>query len=147
MSSKIDTLPWRLEWDAHLSVGIPELDAEHQHFIQLVNQLNEAIISRKGLDEINTCMRAIVQDATNHFEHEEKLLKACDYPDLSAHARIHGDLLHTLHVITERLEGGCTEYQLIEEGLNIKAALIEHLLYEDSKYRDYFQNNIPHTDS
>ena len=34
---------WRLDWNESLSMYIPEIDAEHQRFIQLVNELNEAI--------------------------------------------------------------------------------------------------------
>ena len=32
------TAVWRLDWDESLSVGIPEIDAEHQHFIKLINK-------------------------------------------------------------------------------------------------------------
>ena len=42
---------WRLDWDESLSVHIPEIDAEHQHFIRLVNELNEAIAGRMGREK------------------------------------------------------------------------------------------------
>jgi len=46
-----ETPVWRLDWDESLSVHIPEIDAEHQHFIRLVNELNEAIAGRMGREK------------------------------------------------------------------------------------------------
>jgi len=66
---------WWLDWDESLSVYIPEIDAEHQHFIRLVNELNEAIIVRMNKKEIKSRMRAILDDALMHFAHEEAAFK------------------------------------------------------------------------
>ena len=38
-----EPFPWVLKWSDQLSVNIPEIDAEHQHFIQLCDEFNEAI--------------------------------------------------------------------------------------------------------
>ena len=42
MSSASDLSPWRLDWDESMSVGITDIDTQHQHFIELVNELNKA---------------------------------------------------------------------------------------------------------
>lgn len=75
MSSPTETSSWRLEWTDELSVSIPEIDAEHQRFIQLVNELNEAIVRRMDVAVIKKCMQAILDDAVTHFPHEEVLFK------------------------------------------------------------------------
>ncbi|ATX80803.1 hypothetical protein Ga0123461_2404 [Mariprofundus aestuarium] len=36
----MDSLPWKIEWSDELSMSNAEIDAEHQHFIKLVNELN-----------------------------------------------------------------------------------------------------------
>ncbi len=129
------SLPWRLEWNDSLSMGIAEIDTEHQHFIKLVNQLNEAIAGRMGMEEIKQRMHAILDDAKAHFAHEEALFKEWSNHDAAAHTQKHEQLTSAFHEIMERFEHGCLECELIDAGLKIKAMLIEHLLTEDMKYR------------
>ncbi|MBI4808251.1 MAG: hemerythrin family protein [Nitrosomonadales bacterium] len=139
MSSRVDSSPWRLEWSDALSVGIPEIDVEHQRFIGLVNELNEAIIGRLDLAVIKNRMQSILEDAAAHFAHEEELFREWGYPEASEHAMKHAQITLALHGIMTRFERGGMEYEWIEAGLKVKEALIEHLLAEDMKYRDYAQ--------
>ncbi len=116
---------------------IPEIDVEHQRFIRLVNELNEAIITRMGVEEIQERMQAILDDAAAHFTHEELLFREWGYPGASGHAEKHEEIMRALREIMGRFEHGGTEYEWIEAGLQVKQALIDHLLTEDMKYRDY----------
>jgi hemerythrin-like metal-binding protein len=137
MSSTADPSPWRLEWNDKLSVCIPEIDAEHQHFIMLVNELNEAIVRRMDVEEIQKRMQAILDDAVAHFTHEEALFMEWGYPAAEEHAEKHAQITLALHEIMGRFEHDGTGYEWIEAGLQVKQALIDHLLTEDMKYRDY----------
>lgn len=128
---------WRLDWNENLSVCIPEIDAEHRHFMQLINELNEAIVGRMGVAQIKNCMHAIIIDAKAHFAHEEALFREWSYPDAEEHAHRHAEIMQALHEIMGYFQHDGLEYELIEAGLKVKAALIEHLLSEDMKYRDY----------
>lgn len=141
MSSPTETSPWRLDWTDELSVCIPEIDAEHRHFIHLVNELSEAIIARMDLGEIKSRVRAILDDAAAHFAHEEALFKEWGYPEAEEHAKKHAQITQVLRVIMAGFEHGRVAYEWIEAGLKVKQALIEHLLAEDMKYRDYCRKN------
>ncbi|MDD4890519.1 MAG: hemerythrin domain-containing protein, partial [Phycisphaerae bacterium] len=116
---------------------IPEIDVEHQRFIRLVNELNEAIIMRLNVEKIRERMQAIVDDAAAHFTHEEVLFREWGYPAAGKHAERHAEIMRTLREIMERFEHDGTEYEWIEAGLQVKQALIDHLLNEDMRYRDY----------
>ena len=137
MSSMSEASPWRLEWSEALSVGIPEIDAEHRQFILLVNQLNEAIIGRMDVDEIKKRMQAILDDAVMHFAHEEYLFREWGYPEADMHAIKHAQAVQALSEIMGKFERGALDYEWIDAGLKVKEALIQHLLKEDMKYRDY----------
>ena len=144
MLSPTDTTPWRLVWTDELSVGIPEIDAEHKHFIMLINELNAAIISRMGIEEIKRCMYAIVDDAVTHFAHEERLFKEWNYPEAAQHALRHAEAIEYFHNLTEGFERSETDFECINAGLKVKQALIGHLLAEDMKYRDFLRKNGKH---
>ncbi len=137
MSSPTETSPWRLEWSDELSVYIPEIDAEHKHFILLVNELNEAIARRMAVEQIKNRMRTILDDAATHFAHEEALFNEWGYPEAGEHAKKHAQITMALREIMGSFEHGGLDCELIEAGLKVKEALIEHLLTEDMKYRDY----------
>lgn len=116
---------------------IPEIDAEHRRFIDLVNYLNEAIVARMDVQVIRRCMQAILDDAAAHFAHEEALFKEWGYPAAGEHAEKHARMILALHEIMGRFKHGGTELEWIQAGLQVKQALIEHLLNEDMKYRGY----------
>ncbi|TNC97614.1 MAG: hemerythrin [Gallionellaceae bacterium] len=138
MSYQANAIPWKLEWSEELSVNIPEIDLEHQHFIALVNQLNEAISQRAELSDIKGCMQAIVNDASAHFAHEEALFAEWHYPAAAEHAQQHTQVLMALNDICARFEIATT-YDWVEAGLKVKYTLVEHLLKEDMQYRDYLR--------
>lgn len=128
---------WRLVWNESLSVNIQEIDFEHQHFIRLVNELNEAIIGRMSKKEIKSRMRAILDDALTHFAHEEALFKEWGYPYAEAHARRHAQIIIFLNEIMGGIDHGKMARGWLEAGLAMKQVLVQHLLNEDLKYRDY----------
>ncbi len=134
---------WRLEWSDELSVGIPEVDREHQAFIGLINELNQAIADRMALAIIRQRMQAILDDAVQHFDHEEALLRQWRYPDADGHAEKHRSLVRELQGIMARFDDRTLEYDWIAAGLQLKDALVEHLLSEDMKYRDFYRSRKP----
>jgi hemerythrin-like metal-binding protein len=131
--------PWRLEWNEGLSVHIPEIDAEHQRFLRLIYELNEAIIGRMDVEEIKKRMRSLLDDAVKHFAHEEALFREWGYSEADEHAIKHEQAIQSLNQIMGHFERGGMDYEWIDAGLKVKEILIGHMLNEDMKYRDYFE--------
>ncbi|WP_018294135.1 bacteriohemerythrin [Mariprofundus ferrooxydans] len=130
---------WQLEWSDKLSVGIDDIDAQHRHFIELINGLNRAILDRMDITEIRRRMQLILDDAAQHFAHEEALFAAWHYPDADEHAKYHRQATTAFMRIMTRLSDNHTESEWIEAGLKVKQLLVAHLVTEDMKYRDYFK--------
>lgn len=138
MTSPNNPMPWRLTWSDALSVGIPEIDAEHKRFIALINALNESIAERMSLSEVRRRMQDILIDAAAHFEHEEIMFREWGYPDAARHAREHAAAIKILNDIMHRIEHSEVDYEWVEAGVHVKELLVSHLLNEDMKYRDYW---------
>ncbi len=135
----METAPiWRLDWDESLSMYIPEIDADHQRFILLVNALNEAIVARMSMEEIKKRMRALQDDAVAHFAHEESLFREWGYPQADEHACLHAEIIQNLQHIMDIFSDSPMPYECIAAGLKVKEVLITHLLTEDTKYRDFY---------
>ena len=133
---------WTIHWNEDLSVGIPEIDQEHQRFISLVNDLNYAIAEREEKAEVERRLRLVVADATTHFEHEERLFAEYGYPDAERHAELHAELNRQLLHILGEFRQSQSSYHWIERGLLIKRLLVEHLLEEDMKYREFMEPRV-----
>jgi hemerythrin-like metal-binding protein len=129
-----ETPIWKIEWSEALSVGIPEIDEDHQRFARLVNELNRSIVNRAQLAEIRHRLQMIIDDAVQHFAHEERLFKEWQYPDAQSHAAIHAEIVKVLQSIMSSSVATRLSAPWIEAGLKIKAVLIEHILKEDAKY-------------
>jgi hemerythrin len=132
---------WKIEWNDRMSVGIPEVDADHKRFIILVNELNRAIVDRMDAGEIRNRLQLILEDAKEHFAHEETLFGQWNYPDTENHAAIHGEILGTLGEIMAKSGSFDLEREWIEAGLAIKDTLINHILAEDMKYADFYRKS------
>jgi hemerythrin len=124
-----------LNWSEELSVGDPEVDAEHQRFIAMVNELNDAISQRKALEKIKKCMNAIIEDAEMHFAHELELFITQGRADVETHRNRHRHTLDALRELISSFDDDTTEYSWIEGGLRVKQILVEHLLEECEDYR------------
>ncbi len=131
--------PWKLVWQDELSVGIAEVDEDHKRFIQLVNDLNEAIAGKKGLTEIRRRMQLIMEDADLHFAHEERLFREWNYPDADDHAAKHEEVRQQCRKILGQFSDQSFETEWIAAGLQVKKILVAHLLTADMKYRDYYR--------
>jgi len=141
MSDINNSSSWYLEWTDELSVFNAKIDAEHQHFIKLVNELNKAILTNMESDKIKKCMADVLDDAESHFASEENFFKQWIYPGAEEHAQIHIRIIHALRYFMTMFGNEDTKYTWKVVGNNIKLLLVDHLLNEDMKYRDFNLKN------
>jgi len=75
-------------WRDAMSVGVPELDADHKKLIALINATEK--VTGPAEDKL---LRGILQELVayvdNHFKREEATLAALKVPSLEAHRKLH----------------------------------------------------------
>lgn len=76
-------------WDESLSVHDPMIDAQHQMFIEKINELLKAEDAAIGEEKIAEMIQFLHDYARRHFYDEESLMKLYEFPDLEEHALIH----------------------------------------------------------
>jgi len=135
----METAPWKIEWSDALSMQNPEIDAEHQEFASLVNDLNTAIIGRHSKDDVESILKRIVTHSIEHFTHEEKLFVQMQYPKTQEHMQLHSELIITLKKILTEIHNSEFSKEWIEMGLAIKNALVDHILSDDAQYIEYLR--------
>ena len=68
-----------LNWSKQLALGIESIDKQHQHLINLTNQMDEAIAVGTDQDSIIKIINGLVSYTVHHFQHEEGLMLAAHY--------------------------------------------------------------------
>lgn len=126
-----------IQWTANLSVGIPEVDREHQRFLSLVNDLVALIAEGKGKARIERQMRLILADAISHFEHEERLFLEYGYPEATRHATLHSQIRKRLFRMMGEIRATDPDSTWVDKAMQVRQVLVDHLLQEDAKYRGY----------
>jgi hemerythrin-like metal-binding protein/PAS domain S-box-containing protein/putative nucleotidyltransferase with HDIG domain len=128
-----------VQWTENFSVGVRELDKQHQKLIKLLNRL----ISMQGSKEAHSeAVSDILLDMTTytqvHFTAEERLMEAYDFPGLKEHIKQHSDFrkkitdLSTATTIgAEQIPGALLEF--------ISDWLTHHILIDDMAYRSFFR--------
>ena len=130
---------WKIAWSDCLSVGVPEMDEEHRQFISRVNDLNKAIIDSADKATVERLMNLMLMEATHHFCHEQQLLARRKYPGTVAHTAMHVELTAQFARVIKEIEESDISFVWAFKGLRLKQLLVEHLLKEDMKYRDFLR--------
>lgn len=123
-----------------MSVDVPEIDEEHRQFVARVNDLNEAIVEGADKPAIERLLDLMLMEATHHFWHEQQLLAKWKYPDRAVHAAKHAHLTAQFERVMKEFEQADVSVTWALKGLYIKQLLVDHLLKEDMKFRDFLRH-------
>lgn len=81
-----------LVWKDEYSVGVAMIDAQHQMFIGIINELYSAIMAKKEDDILDDIFNQLVAYTQFHFQTEERYFDEFDYEGAAEHKRAHQDL-------------------------------------------------------
>ena len=83
------------EWETKFKIGIPDVDFQHQYFLELIKRFHEKL--QNGMDSklINFHLQEIVLYARFHFCSEENIMLLCDFSEYEAHKKLHHQIDHS----------------------------------------------------
>ena len=73
------------------SVGVPEIDAQHEHLINLINKLSKMCLERDEVSDIAFAMmiKQTLYFIQFHMNCEKELMEETAYPELEVHNQFH----------------------------------------------------------
>ena len=125
-----------IQWKKTYNIGIGLIDDQHKKLIEILNELYEAHKSGTGKDLVNISLEKLVEYTYYHFDAEENMLRANNYPDLQSHIKEHNQF-------KEKITGFLNESKNGNLLLSIKTIdylkdwTINHILGTDKEYSDY----------
>lgn len=129
-----------MTWSDHLSVGVSELDAQHQKLVAMINQLHEAMTKGQGAEVLKPILGGLIQYTASHFATEERYMQRFNYPDYAKHKEEHDALTWKVKDLKERYEQGKTMLS-VETMTFLTTWLTTHIQGTDRRYRTHFNSN------
>ena len=93
-----------IEWKDEFSVGVPDVDHEHQRLIALINELHDAMSRGDSNVTVMDFLGEIYAQISAHFALEEKIMRERKYDQYAEHKADHEVLLDELRDIMDDYE-------------------------------------------
>ena len=126
-------------WDEMYATGIDSIDDQHKHLISLLNRMFEALLQKRGKEEVSYVIEEMNRYAEYHFQTEESLMERAGYSDLAEHRIFHDAFI-------SKVNDFLFKYNQNDEALSAEVTIFltnwlnEHLSTIDQKYVPALQN-------
>lgn len=124
-------------WDPRLETGIDVIDAQHKGLFVAVNDLADSFKSGQAADKARESLAFLAQYTVEHFQTEERFMKAMGYPDLGQHRVEHSRLVSTLQRL--QVKQGKGYLVTAEVALFVADWLAHHIHEQDMGYVQFAQ--------
>lgn len=122
----------RLEWSQKYSIGVSEVDFQHQNMFGIINQLNDLVESSVyERPAIQNILDSLSDYARYHFTCEQELMQKILYPHAVQHKKAHDSFIIQLEKLYRSYENN--EAVIPELVVFLYNWLGEHILIEDQK--------------
>ena len=128
-----------IKWEKKYELGIPGIDKQHHHLLDLCNKLRRDLknfSSQEGVDwhvSLANTLKELAAYTQEHFATEEKLMRACGYKDFDIHRSPHIRFVEevTKQLMTFDLATLQEAYSLLDF---LRDWILSHVACEDKLY-------------
>jgi diguanylate cyclase (GGDEF)-like protein/hemerythrin-like metal-binding protein/PAS domain S-box-containing protein len=125
-------------FDEEHIVGIPEIDEQHRHLVDLINTLNKTINDNEDEAVLKKHLEELTEYTTFHFKTEHDFMERYNYPQRQSHDFAHGLLLaDASHFKTRFYRGG--DLFVLQ---SIKDWLLHHIITEDKPLGEFLKEKL-----
>ncbi|WMW81749.1 bacteriohemerythrin [Undibacterium cyanobacteriorum] len=118
------------EWNQQLSVGNPQIDADHQTLIGLVNEFGDTAAKHPDATQLERILQKLIEYTSTHFEREETLMREIGYAKTREHLNQHAKLLARVHDLQKEMQLGRISIA-IETAELLRFWLTSHIMLSD----------------
>jgi len=127
--------------DAHSLSGNGVIHTQHQSLSDHANNLRARVLFERPVAEVNAIIDAFIRDLAQHFQDEEVILAASNYPETTKHAALHRELLNSAdkHVRQFRADASSVGklFQFLTDDV-----LTKHMRDADQAFLSYLEGRL-----
>jgi len=120
-------------WLEKYSVGIPQIDTQHQGLVRLINDLHAAMGAGQGSQKVGKILDELVHYTEEHFSYEENMLRQRRYTKLTGHQAEHKRLTGQVVELREKYRNNTITLS-VEVMQFLKNWLANHIMGHDQQY-------------
>jgi hemerythrin-like metal-binding protein len=125
-------------WNKQLETGNGKIDEQHKALVEAFNKLHTAMKQGKGKDELGNTLNFLANYTVQHFQMEEQLMNAHQYPGSATHKGLHKDLVGKVADLVTKYNAG--QAMLTMQVMDfLEGWLIEHIQGEDRRLADHLR--------
>lgn len=130
-----------VEMTEDLLVGYFTIDEQHRELFARINELHEAITSKRNANEVNMVFSFLESYVIAHFGMEKTMMEKRDYPEKDSHLAKHTHFINEFskirdsfnsHSGSEEAWSDATEMEML-----LKDWLVNHIKTVDKKLGDF----------
>jgi hemerythrin len=125
-----------IEWNGNLSLGIASIDKQHRKLVEMINELNAAMLEGRGKEALSRIINGLADYTKTHFATEETYFQQFGYTEGTGHKAQHDHFANKVLEFRSEFERG-------RLGLSVKVMqflsnwLQEHIKGSDKKYAPF----------
>ena len=121
-------------WNENLSVGIDIIDEHHRYLLDLINDLYEVVINKRGAREVARLIKALDAYAKVHFRSEEMMMEHYKFEGIKRQELQHHAFEAKIREFYEELHVNplVAQFDVLSY---LRDWLVHHILVEDTQLR------------
>jgi len=126
-----------IEWSNELSVGIDSIDEQHKKLVNMINALNEAMLTNSSNELLGKIFTGLAAYTQKHFSYEENMFAEYGYSNSEEHKRQHNELIAQVVELKEKFmenPQGTISADLMQF---LKRWLTNHIMRTDKEYTEF----------
>jgi len=125
-----------MPWSRALSLGLPDIDAQHHWLVDTMNTLHTELASHEpDRSTVGHVLEGLMDYTVNHFVGEEVLFERHRYPHAHAHKALHDQFTQrVMHMLTEHEQGRALGGEVVTM---LKEWLVQHIMGADKAYAPF----------
>jgi hemerythrin len=131
-----------IQWREQFSVGNDMIDSDHQYLLEIINKA-EACLNASQFTLLPSLLDELGRYGQMHFQREEQLAKAVDYPQSEQLHISHDALIEGLVVVRSELGDVWTKTSITHFTAFLRDWLLNHVIKEDMLMKPWLQKYSP----
>lgn len=126
-----------IEWSDELSVGIDSIDEQHKKLVNMINALNDAMLTGSSNELLGKIFTGLAAYTQKHFTYEENMFAEYGYSNSEEHKRQHKELIAQVVELKERFMENPQGTISADLMLFLKRWLTNHIMRTDKEYTEF----------
>lgn len=122
-----------MEWTKEFEFGIPQIDHQHQHWLEMINRFYDQIDDVAYRSNVKELLQEAIEYTHYHFKTEEDLMKDIGYPAIAEQKAQHAEIAKRIENFRDSItEDTPVVSMFLTE--DMKEWFRHHIMEEDRKY-------------